>query len=639
MADTTTPLLYTRLVALLKASEALRQTAPVDDDFPEMMHNHDSAMRAAREALDAMGGVVPFDLVAHLHRQRAFSERTFGPGARTAGVLDHIRKELAEVEAAPGDVTEWVDLVILALDGAWRAGHQPQAIVDALVAKQERNEGRTWPDWRTADPSKAIEHDRSGEPTEADHAAVLASIPKPDAPVPECTGLHAGEEWRECSACNPPDTTMTSTEAPRPAPPGLSELHDKVAAVMEAWRGQNGGIFAVNGCALEVARLVLTGQAGSLAPNASGEQVAAHYNLEDLERERQAAEVARTEREAELSCLRGTVERLRREQDEIALAAGMYSGDLDDRRVDAPAIVERVHQLFRSRDRNEGQATEALRMLWLVVRVAGAPNGVTIPLREVMAVDWSRCALRREKVLGTGDIHLEAVDTKRGQGIPPSAAAHANAGMAAVADALGLDDDADLATVLQGIDSLKARAARVIDRSLEVTITTALGCDDTAAAIVQAIQALKHQAGQGGPSVHQRMHQQLLDMLGAQDHQGAAARIGELVGLELLLHAGGAGKGVTAIAQERRGQIEREGYAPSEDDAYTAGELAQAACAYITWEWSEAHDRDRHLALHWPMGWDLAAFKPKDRRSDLVRAGALLAAEIDRLDRKAAGHG
>ena len=138
---------------------------------------------------------------------------------------------------------------------------------------------------------------------------------------------------------------------------------------------------------------------------------------------------------------------------------------------------------------------------------------------------------------------------------------------------------------------------------------------------------------------HQAMHQQLLDMLGAGDHQGAAARIGELVGLELLLHAGGAGKGVTAIAQERRGQIEREGYAPSEDDAYTAGELAQAACAYITWEWSEAHDRDRHLALHWPMGWDLAAFKPKDRRSDLVRAGALLAAEIDRLDRKAAGHG
>lgn len=163
--------------------------------------------------------------------------------------------------------------------------------------------------------------------------------------------------------------------------------------------------------------------------------------------------------------------------------------------------------------------------------------------------------------------------------------------------------------------------------------------DNLATGDVELFAQVRGEQAKPRTTQHQAMHQQLLDMLGAIDHQGAAGRIGELVGLELLLNAGGAGRGVTAIAQERRGQIEREGYAPSEDDAYTAGELAQAACAYITWEWSEAHDRDRHMALHWPMGWDLAAFKPKDRRSDLVRAGALLAAEIDRLDRKAAGHG
>jgi hypothetical protein len=100
---------------------------------------------------------------AHLERQRAFSERTFGPGPRTHGVLDHIRKELAEIEAAPTDLGEWVDVAILALDGAWRAGHQPQAIIDAIVAKQTRNEARTWPDWRTAEPGTAIEHDRTAD--------------------------------------------------------------------------------------------------------------------------------------------------------------------------------------------------------------------------------------------------------------------------------------------------------------------------------------------------------------------------------------------------------------------------------------------------------------------------------------------
>jgi len=101
-----------------------------------------------------------FDLVAHLRRQREFSARTFGPGERTAGVIDHIRKELLEIEAKPRDLSEWVDVVLLALDGAWRAGFEPEEIAQAVDAKQTRNEARNWPDWRTAAPGKAIEHVR-----------------------------------------------------------------------------------------------------------------------------------------------------------------------------------------------------------------------------------------------------------------------------------------------------------------------------------------------------------------------------------------------------------------------------------------------------------------------------------------------
>ena len=100
------------------------------------------------------------DLVAHLYRQRAFSVRAFGPGTRAAGVLDHIRKELKEIEAKPDDLSEWIDVVLLACDGAWRQGYSPEQIAQALAAKLARNEARTWPDWRTADPNKAIEHVR-----------------------------------------------------------------------------------------------------------------------------------------------------------------------------------------------------------------------------------------------------------------------------------------------------------------------------------------------------------------------------------------------------------------------------------------------------------------------------------------------
>lgn len=104
-----------------------------------------------------------FDLVAHLHRQIAFSGATFGPGDRTDGVCDHIRKELIEVVNGGGELEEWVDVIILAMDGAWRSGHTPEQIAAAIVAKQTKNEGRTWPDWRTAELGKAIEHVRSEE--------------------------------------------------------------------------------------------------------------------------------------------------------------------------------------------------------------------------------------------------------------------------------------------------------------------------------------------------------------------------------------------------------------------------------------------------------------------------------------------
>lgn len=100
------------------------------------------------------------NLKDHLDRQIAFSTKTFGPGERTKGVLDHVRKELVEIEKQPDDLEEWIDGIILLLDGAWRSGHTAQQIVDMLEYKQTKNENRKWPDWRECDPNKAIEHVR-----------------------------------------------------------------------------------------------------------------------------------------------------------------------------------------------------------------------------------------------------------------------------------------------------------------------------------------------------------------------------------------------------------------------------------------------------------------------------------------------
>lgn len=92
-----------------------------------------------------------------------WSAATFGPG-RVAGVIDHVEKELAEIKAKPNDLEEWIDLAMLAMDGARRAcGITGDGWVEALMAKFAKNQRRTWPDWRTAPKDKAIEHERKAE--------------------------------------------------------------------------------------------------------------------------------------------------------------------------------------------------------------------------------------------------------------------------------------------------------------------------------------------------------------------------------------------------------------------------------------------------------------------------------------------
>jgi hypothetical protein len=97
----------------------------------------------------------------YIRRQINWSKKTFGPNDRLKGVLEHIRQELIEVEEHPKDASEWADIIILAIDGAWRQGLSAERIVDALKKKQEKNFNRVWPDWRGKSENEPINHDRS----------------------------------------------------------------------------------------------------------------------------------------------------------------------------------------------------------------------------------------------------------------------------------------------------------------------------------------------------------------------------------------------------------------------------------------------------------------------------------------------
>jgi hypothetical protein len=84
------------------------------------------------------------DLNSYIARQKEWSELTFGSGQRTIGIIKHIESELKEIQSSPNDLFEWIDVIILALDGAWRAGFTAAQITQALENKQEKNFTRKW---------------------------------------------------------------------------------------------------------------------------------------------------------------------------------------------------------------------------------------------------------------------------------------------------------------------------------------------------------------------------------------------------------------------------------------------------------------------------------------------------------------
>lgn len=102
---------------------------------------------------------------------------------------------------------------------------------------------------------------------------------------------------------------------------------------------------------------------------------------------------------------------------------------------------------------------------------------------------------------------------------------------------------------------------------------------------------------------------------------------------------------IDEIAAERRRQVEAEGWTAEHDDSHNLGELASAAGVYAFGaavddaERGVMDDFGRSGTPHrvhrlWP--WAPEWFKPTSRRRDLIKAAALIVAEIERLDRLSA---
>jgi len=100
------------------------------------------------------------------------------------------------------------------------------------------------------------------------------------------------------------------------------------------------------------------------------------------------------------------------------------------------------------------------------------------------------------------------------------------------------------------------------------------------------------------------------------------------------------------VLAERARQVSVEGWTPEHDDKHTDGSLAAAAACYAHQRAIYVADAQydprggpqgptyyRNVKSAWPDSWSWKWWKPQDRRRNLVKAAALVLAEIERLDR------
>lgn len=99
-------------------------------------------------------------------------------------------------------------------------------------------------------------------------------------------------------------------------------------------------------------------------------------------------------------------------------------------------------------------------------------------------------------------------------------------------------------------------------------------------------------------------------------------------------------KGINDVSEERLRQITEEGFNSERDDTYLPGTLGSAGASYALAAVAQliyGPDSEKEVSRapdYWPWGQD--TWNPVDPRRNLVKAAALLIAEIDRIDRREA---
>lgn len=191
-------------------------------------------------------------------------------------------------------------------------------------------------------------------------------------------------------------------------------------------------------------------------------------------------------------------------------------------------------------------------------------------------------------------------------------------------------DERKIAELEMERDDLAQRAA-VIDEALTNAVQLRTAAEADKARLSEALRPFADMADYLDSETEGFSETDEFDLL-YEDHLFHHFKVADFRIARAALSGSGDGwsKAADDVLAERRRQIEAEDFDASHDDMATKGQLAGAAACYAMAD-IEHWAAKQAIKTIWP--WADEWWKPSDRRRNLVKAGALILAEIERLDR------
>ncbi|HBO4125329.1 TPA: hypothetical protein L4T97_004997 [Pseudomonas aeruginosa] len=266
-------------------------------------------------------------------------------------------------------------------------------------------------------------------------------------------------------------------------------------------------------------------------------------------------------------------------------------------------------------------------------RIVGALRAKAVQLRE--ALEW-----RKENQAGQREL-LRSVTAERDDALARVAELERQQPVAWMHDQPNRVDviHRDVKDLLQRVPGSSRGIHRPLDVSEHYTIPL------YAAPVAQAQHSVPEISGIGRDAEHPRAVVLYLRNEPSEEDMRAIQNFLRAISADVLTQAQHSmPKAWLDVQAERRRQVEAEGWTPEHDDEHDSGEIACAAACYAL---PPAHPPRIEGALGrygrdpniWPWTRDWWKPAPNDRRRELIKAGALVLAEIERLDRAAATQG